>query len=48
MKNLIRKLKFNLKHLLNIKTLTKGIEDSNNVKKLEVLAENMIKEFNIE
>ena len=32
----------------NIKTLTKGIEASNNIKKLEVLAENMIKEFNIE
>ena len=40
-------LQFLQKFHSNIKTLSKGIEDSSNVKKLDALAENMIKEFNI-
>ena len=40
-------LQFLEKFHSNIKTLSKGIEDSSNVKKLDALAENMIKEFNI-
>ncbi|AXX88779.1 hypothetical protein CKA55_02790 [Arcobacter suis] len=40
-------LQFLQKFHSNIKTISKGIEDSSNVKKLNALAENMIKEFNI-